>query len=314
MALSHKDRFKLKSQLTDVLVSGEWTFDKTNLLFIEFGLDPMDGDSHGPSLAEVVAGIADSELIEMYALVMGVESEEVEEVIEAAADPGNWKPGYARVFLSHSAAQKQFAGEVADELAVVGVHGFVAHDTMEYSKPWQVQIEQALRSMQAFVALVHPEFNDSAWCQEEVGWGLGRRVPHFAVRVGADPVGFLGRDQWPSCAGKSSKEVAKVISSWVSTVPELGATVVEGLLSALKSAGNYMDAGATAQRIAALGTLTDDQFSLLDEIWWSNDQLHGGVLPTRAMKPFYQANGRDWPPPRVHPDSVNGADYGEEPF
>lgn len=313
MPLSHKDRFKLKSQLADALVSDEWTFDRTNLLLIEFGLTPLDGDWQGPSLTEVVAGIADAQLVEIYALVMGIESAEVEEVIESSADAGNWKPGYARVFLSHSAAHKDFAGQVADELAVVGIHGFVAHDTMAYSKPWQAQIEQALRSMQAFVALVHPEFNDSAWCQEEVGWGLGRRVPHYAVRLGADPVGFLGRDQWPSCAGKSPKEVSKVISSWVSTVPELGAIVVEGLLSALKSAGNYMDAGATAQRIAAVGSLTDEQFSQLDDIWWSNDQLHGGVLPTRAMKPFYAENGRGWPPPKVEPKPTH-AQVDDEPF
>jgi len=48
---------------------------------------------------------------------------------------------------------------------------------MAYRKPWQAQIEHALRSMQAFVAIVHPEFNSSAWCNQEVGWALGRRVP-----------------------------------------------------------------------------------------------------------------------------------------
>lgn len=48
---------------------------------------------------------------------------------------------------------------------------------MQYTKPWQLQIEKALGTMQAFVALVHPEFNDSVWCQEEVGWALSRRGP-----------------------------------------------------------------------------------------------------------------------------------------
>lgn len=309
MPLSRRDRFKLRSQLSDVLGT-EWSFDKTNLLLIEFGLPTMADDSwHGPSIVDVVAGISDADLIEMYALVMGVETDEVEGVIESTDESGSWKTGYARIFLSHSAAHKEFAGKVADELAVVGIHGFVAHDAMEYSKPWQMQIEKALRSMEAFVALVHPEFNSSTWCQEEVGWALGRRVPLFVVRLGVDPEGFIGRDQWPSCAGKGPGEVAKVISAWASTVPDLGATVVEGLFSALRGAGNYVDAGATAERLAALGSLSDEQFELLDEIWWSNDQLHGGVLPTRAMKPFYDAHGRPWPPPKPAPTSDD-----EEPF
>lgn len=49
--------------------------------------------------------------------------------------------------------------------AVVGVHGLVAHDTMEIEKPWQSQIEIALRTAEAFVGLVHPAFNGSPWCQ-----------------------------------------------------------------------------------------------------------------------------------------------------
>jgi hypothetical protein len=37
----------------------------------------------------------------------------------------------------------ELVGKVADELAIVGIHGFVAHNTMTYSRPWQAQIEQA---------------------------------------------------------------------------------------------------------------------------------------------------------------------------
>jgi len=314
MALSRKDSFKLKSQLAAALSSAEWSFDKANLLLLEFGLPPLDDGWNGPSLTDVVARLPDEDLIEMYALVMGIEREEVEDVVESSADTGNWKPGYARLFLSHSVTHKQFAGEVADELAVVGIHGFVAHDTMTCSKPWQMQTEQALRSMEAFVALVHPEFNASAWCLQEVGWGLGRRVPLFAVRIGADPLGFLGRNQWPSCVGRSPKDVAKVIGSWIASIRELGTPVVDGLLSALKAAGNYYDAGATASRIASLETLTDDQFRQLDEIWWSNDQLHEGALATKAMKPFYRKNGRSWPPPKAHAVAAASLGLDEEPF
>lgn len=315
MAMARKDRFRIKSQLIDALEGDEWTFQKISLLLSEFGLEPLDEGWHGPSLADVVANISDPVLVEMYALVMGVATEEVEDVVESSADDGSWKPGYVRVFLSHSAGYKEFVGRVADELAVVGIHGFVAHDTMEYTRPWQAQIEHALRSMQAFVAIVHPEFNDSAWCHQEIGWALGRRVPRYAVRMGADPAGFLGRDQWPSGAALSPKQVATTISSWISELPELGATVVDGLFTALGAAGNYVDAGATAERIAALGTLTGERFAQLDKIWWSNDQLYGGVLPTRAMEPFYKRNGRAWPPSMPEPAKAASTSLDdEEPF
>jgi hypothetical protein len=50
-----------------------------------------------------------------------------------------------------------------------------AHKRVEI-RSWP-EIEQALRSMQAFVAIVNPEFNVSVWCHQETGWVLARRVP-----------------------------------------------------------------------------------------------------------------------------------------
>jgi hypothetical protein len=187
---------------------------------------------------------------------------------------------------------------------------------MAYSKPWQAQIEQGLRSMQAFVAIVHQEFNASAWCQQEVGWALGRRVPKYVIRMGVDPAGFIGSDQWPAAGDSSAKQIATVISSWIATVPDLGDTMVDGLLTALSEAGNYMTAGVTAERIASLETLTEDQFARLAGVWWQNDQLYGGALPTKALQPFYRRNGREWPPPKpVPPNAEPWAAVGssEEP-
>lgn len=319
MPLSRADRFKLKSQLFDEFK--DWDMDRINLLFGEFGLDQLEDGWHGLTITDIVAKVDDVQLTEMYGIVKGLDQTEVENVVESSPDIGdNWKPGYVRLFISHSSQHKQFLGDVARELAVVGIHGFVAHDTMTYSRPWQAQIEQALRSMHAFLLVVHPEVNSSAWCSQEVGWALGRRVPVYAVRMGADPAGFLGRDQWPSATDQTARQVAAIISSWVSGLPELGAGIVDALLAALESAGNYVDAGATAERIAALDSLTAGQFARLSEVYWKNDQLNGGTLTNRALRPFYARNGQEWPPPQPQPEAppadpwATAAARGEPPF
>jgi hypothetical protein len=226
-----------------------------------------------------------------------VDESEVAEAVESEQS-GSWNPGYVRLFISHSAKHKAFVSEVADELLVVGIHGFVAHETMQVTKPWQEQIEQALRSMDAFVAFVHPEFQASAWCHQETGWALGRRVPHFAVRIGADPGGFLGRDQWPSSAEHGPKEVANVIQRWIAGLPSLGPSVVNGLFKALEDANDYISAGAAAKRIAQLDSLSSDDFARLTKIYWANDQVRDGALPTKELQPFYQRNRMKWPPPK----------------
>jgi len=293
--LSRRDRFRLKSQIVSEFNESRWSFDDIDMLLREFNLGPHSVNGDGPSIPDLLVDLSDDSLVEMYSIALSIEPEEVITVVESP-DDGNWKPGYVRLFLSHSAVHKEFVGEVADELAVAGIHGFVAHDTMEVSKPWQSQIEAALQSMQAFVALVHPEFNDSPWCHQEIGWALGRRTPHYTIRLGNDPRGFIGHLQWPSCYEQTPKQVAATISSWIAQQDSLGASIIGGMFSALRDAGNYFDAEAAVKRLATLGTLTEGQFAELERIWWSNDQLYGGILPTNAMKPFYFKNGRAWPP------------------
>jgi hypothetical protein len=63
-----------------------------------------------------------------------------------------------------------------------------------------------------------------------------------------------------------------------------------------ESAAGCIPAGATAERIADLDSLTEEQWTRLDEIYWKNDQLYAGVLPSRALKRMYQWHGREWPP------------------
>ncbi len=320
MALSRTERFKLKSRLLDAIDihDGAWSLESTNVLLHEFGFDTLDGrnwNDGGFTFADSIATIQDSDLVEMCSIVLDIPPKDVVEDIEPV-NSGNWQSGYVRLFISQSAKHKSFVGQLAAELAVVGIHGFVAHDTMQYSKPWQAQIEQALESMQAFLAVVHPEFHDSAWCNQEVGWAYGRHVPKYFVRVGVDPTGFPGHDQWPSGEESSAKQLADKVTAWVQSIPELGESMVDGLLTALGSAGNYVDAGATASRIAVLNQLTGEQWDRLDKLIWANDQVGGGVLATRELKPFYRLHDRSWPPPR--PDVLSHksvvADIEEAPF
>ena len=309
MSLSRAERFKLKSQIADEMNRADrgWDLGRINLLLSEFGFETAKAGWEGSRLAEVFATISNLDLMELYSVVTGIEQDQVQNSVESP-EPGNWKRGYLRLFISHSTRHKKFIGDVSRELAVVGIHGFVAHDAMTYSEPWHDQIEKGLRSMQAFVAIVHPEFLDSTWCNQEVGWALARRTPKFVIRMGADPTGFLGSDQWPSGDDLSAKEVASKIGTWAASIPEFGEMMVDGLFSALVAAGNYMDAGATADRIATLSGLTSIQWARLDRIYWQNDQIHYGVLPTRALRPFYQRHGHPWPPlkpsPPFTPDSV----------
>ena len=206
-----------------------------------------------------------------------------------------WHDGHVRLFLSHSAAHKAFAAEVAARLLPLGISAFVAHDSMQVTQPWQEQIERALRTAHAFTVLLHPEAKDSEWCQQEIGWALGRDLPFFVIRIGVDPGGFPGRDQWPSGGGQKAQEIARMLAGWLNSHTPLAEQVAGGLLAALRAAGGYIEAGRAGEALDALGDLTPAQWSELDEIFLENDQVHGSVLAQRALRPLYDRAGRSFP-------------------
>lgn len=297
MDLSKADRYRLKKGIVDAVESDPaWTTTRLGLLLTEYDLEPLTDEELSSVFMRCY--VSDEQLFEMYRLVLDAEPASALQTADAATESGSWKPDCFRLFASHSALHKEFVSEVADELLAVGVHAFVAHDTMEVSRPWQEQIEQHLRSMQALVAFVHPEFNESAWCHEEIGWAYGRKVPVFAVRIGADPVAFIGRQQWPSCILGTAAKVAGVIGQWLTTLPIYGDDLFERLIVGLEKARSYPDAGAAAKRIAALGGLTDSQWERLRQVYWSNSQAYSSVLVEKVLKPLYLENERDYPPPK----------------
>ena len=309
MSLSPRERFQVLRQIAaEIEDDVVWPVPHLDVLLQQFGLESMDLDNWGSKVTEFsrIAGAAtDETLLGIYATVQDIPDEEARVAASVPHDHGLWNEGQLRVFLSHTAREKEFVGEVSRELAVVGVHGFVAHETMQIEKPWQSQIEVALRTAEAFVGLVHPPFNDSVWCQQEVGWAKGRDLPELFIRIGANPEGFAGSTQWPSGYGKSAKQVTTEIVSWLERRTDFTNRIVDGLMSALREASDYYSAEAAAKRIAALEQLTPVSWEKLADAYWANDQVHGGVLPTRVLKPFYLDNGQDWPPPKPPVEAIS---------
>jgi hypothetical protein len=94
-----------------------------------------------------------------------------------------WTDGDFRLFLGHKAEVKREAASLKDALRYYGVSAFVAHEDIHPTKEWQDEIENALATMDGFVALMTSGFHDSDWTDQEVGYALARGVPIIAVRL-----------------------------------------------------------------------------------------------------------------------------------
>ena len=139
--MTPEQRFDLKARLMRELSA--WDYADRDLVFGEVHL-PLSGVE---PLIDIVSMASDDQVTVMRSLVFGV-GRPSESVANPDPVPSCWNPGQVRVFISHSAKHKVFVSEVSSDLAVAGIHGFVAHETMTVAKSWQDQIENALKSAQ----------------------------------------------------------------------------------------------------------------------------------------------------------------------
>jgi hypothetical protein len=120
---------------------------------------------------------------------------DIEQAGTSKIEPAFWRKGMLRLFISHLATHKKWATELQEALLGCGISGFLAHNDIQSTLEWQNQIETALSTCDALVALLHEQFNAGKWTDQEIGFAMGRGVAVFSVRFGQDPYGFIGRFQ-----------------------------------------------------------------------------------------------------------------------
>lgn len=126
--------------------------------------------------------------------------------------PTFWKQGYFKLFISHVAKFKEKASELQNALKIYGISSFVAHSDIEPSREWLDEIEKALHTMDALTAILLDGFKESSWCDQEVGFAVGKSVLIIPIKKDLDPYGFIGKYQSIHADGKKSvADIAKEV-------------------------------------------------------------------------------------------------------
>jgi len=170
-----------------------------------------------------------------------------------------WPTGLFRLFLSHSSENKAEVAALGAELAILGIEAFVAHEDIEPSLEWQNEIELALRSMHALVALITPDFHARRWTDQEIGWALGRGVLVIPVRMGADPYGFIGKYQGTPGAFSQTKALAKSIVNTLLAKEQTHGEMRRSLVRAFANSNSYITTQALSKLIVAIEDFSDDE-------------------------------------------------------
>ncbi|MBS9423400.1 toll/interleukin-1 receptor domain-containing protein [Photorhabdus caribbeanensis] len=176
---------------------------------------------------------------------------------------GFWKAGHFRLFLSHLASFKVQTAYLQTALRKFAISSFVAHEDIEPTKEWQNEIEAGLRTMDALAAILMPGFQESKWCDQEVGVAVGRDVLIIPIRKGLDPYGFIGKYQGIQAQGKTIGEVAEAIFETLVKSPKTKNKILISLSGAVSNATTAEEA---IERIAIFKSLDGVPSDILENL------------------------------------------------
>lgn len=189
MALTPGERFDSITKITAALVEND--FPQIELALDTFGAPDVNRWEYEGDKEYVFARLRsadDDVIVELKSYFDGQGAS-----VAMPESDGPWCDGHIRLFLTHTHPNKVLAKEVRDWLLLYGIDAFVAHEMIEVSKEWQEEIELALATCDALAALVTKDLINSPYCDQEIGFAMGRRIVVIPVRQEADPHGFFAK-------------------------------------------------------------------------------------------------------------------------
>ena len=263
------ERIKHIKEISKELAKEDWAL--LDLTLKQFGFPTTDqwGGDKENYVVEMISESNDDSLLEL-AKHLGVASQ-----LETTKEPDFWAATEARVFISHLTSHKKETYELKEELEAYGISAFVAHDDIEPTKEWQMEIELALASMDALVALLTPGFCESRWCDQEVGVAIGRQLPIISVRIDQDPHGFIGKYQALQGYGRSPAQLADEIFHIFVVNPIIGPRITDGLVQQLAQSDSFNRSKELIGYIKESNYLNSKHVAVMKEAVANNSQVNG---------------------------------------
>lgn len=237
--LNKSERLKLIDKINNKLELEK--VNKIGMLLKEFNFDNigyggMDFDGRESYISNKLLSGKDEDIVEL-AKHLGFE------VVHTTYNPKPtfWITGCFKLFVSHLASNRIEAMKLKEDLySAYGISCFVAHEDVEPSKEWQVEIELALKTCDGLLALLVPDFHKSIWTDQEIGFALGRNLAIVPIRAGLDPYGFIAKIQ--AITEPNHHNLLKKICIFLLKNERSHKAMKFALMSKFENAGSYRDA------------------------------------------------------------------------
>lgn len=281
--LTASQRVRLMKEISQRLASESWSLLDTTLE--QFGLpttDSWNGSEKDGYVLRMIQQAGDYQLIDL-ARHVGYEFESAPPA--PRVEPPFWRKGMLRLFITHLAAHKVFAAGLQDELLKYGIYGFVAHNDIEPTVEWQTQIETALATCDALIALLHDKFHQSNWTDQEIGFAMGRGVPVFTITFGETPYGFIGRFQAFNGNSKTATDLAKELFESYRKNKQTQQKMTESIVRMFENSSTFAEAKRVMGYLEELESWDQSFSSRINYAAEMNGQIASSFgVPARVQK------------------------------
>lgn len=210
--------------------------------------------------------------------------------------PSFWKPGCFRLFISHTSANKESAHRLKEGLAPYHVAAFVAHDDIEPTKEWEAEIERALRTTDALAAIITADFIPSRWCDQEVGYALGRgKLVLPLCKETVIPHGFLGKYQGCKTQGLVASVVAEQVYNLLLSNELTTQRMTDAIVDRVATSGSFDTTRQAVKLLEKLPRLNNAQVTKLVKASESNRQIFNADGATYRIQQVIKRVGASQP-------------------
>lgn len=271
-----------------VELQSRMTYDEINVYLNEYGIKkPSDGyGSKRVYVQKALESVPSSKIVKIAEELGLYKSDD----LTLTEEPQCWKLGFFKMFISHLTANKSSATNLKICLEKYAISGFVAHEDIEPSKEWMTEIEKALFTMNGLCAIVTPDFIKSAWCDQEVGVAIGRRVLVAPIRKGADPYGLFGKYQGIQSKNKDSHKIAEEIFKIVTTNEKSKSIYAEMIRNLVLNSKNTEEGLKWITLLERIPNIEVAYISELQSKFYSNDNLDNESVFEIANRIFKKYN------------------------
>lgn len=238
------------------------------------------------SLQDILLDASDEQLHRLASYLHG---DDVQETAETGGEPKTFS-----IFASHLHSDRELVARYKAEFERYGMSLFVAHSNIQVGQTWAEVIKSNLRTCDAGVVFFREEFKKSAWCDQEVGWMLGRGLVPFTLMLDGTPAyGPLGDIQGVPVGERAPSQVVPSIIEHFRNQAASQPRLVESLIIGLERCDSFNDTERVWDQLRDYRSLTTTQISKVIEITDANNQVVGGEyrgtkFPADYRKPFVE--------------------------